>query len=299
MIVALVLFTSLVSGCLGGLNIPSQTLVTISGTVHDKTKSLEYIDVYLDDTAQRVGLTTGNNGVFSFEVPAGNYQLWAWKGSGVGKRNGAAIARQTVDAGDDVVVEGPLRITNEDLHDIHVRTHHSSGHTHIYITLEPTDFSVSYGPSVNVLREELDPEFMESGSGYPFFKAIPEEPIIGDYSFAKLTFDSDRPDIYAPVFFMELPTIISPKDNANVSVPFTIEWNEVEGASDYALYATNPDDWESYSSIFAIFDTRYEINQMLYSKPHEIWVQAFQTDAQLSLIAESMSPITVSPEGNR
>lgn len=293
LIVALVVFSLLVTGCLGDVDKPGHTIVTISGTVQDETRSLEFIDVYLDDRSQRVDLTSDHKGDFVFQVPAGDYQLWAWKGARVSDKNGAATTPQKVRAKGDVATE--LRITETNLHDIHIRTHHTPGHTHIYLTLEPTDFTVAYGTSTKDLREKLNPVVEESMSG-PFFKVIPEEPVIGDYSFAKLTFGPDRPAIYAPIFFLELPTITAPKNNASVSAPFTITWGEVTGASDYALYASDPDNAEQYTSIPGISDTSYKVDEAFYATPHDIWLQAFRFDPEWNLLAESMYPVTVIPE---
>ncbi len=293
LIVALVVFSLLVTGCLGDVDKPGHTIVTISGTVRDETGSLEYIDVYLDDRSQRVDLTSDHKGDFVFQVPAGDYQLWAWKGASVGASNGAAIVPQKVHAKGNMVTD--LSITEANLHDIHIRTHHSPGHTHIYITLEPTDFDVSYGTSTTHLKEELNPVEEESAFGQ-FYKVIPENPVFGDYSFVKLTFGPDRPDIYAPIFFMELPTITSPANNASVATSFTIAWEDVVGANSYAIYAFDPDNAEAYRSISSISETSYTINEVFYTKAHDIWVQAFKFDGW-DLLAESMYPVTVIPEG--
>lgn len=282
MIAAIVLLASLTTGCIGGLGNSSTTPITISGIIVDQTKTLDYIDIYLNDTFQTVHFNDKNEGTFTFEVPAGSYQLWAWKGA-EGDKDGAAIAKP-VYANKDMTEE--LEITSEDLHQLSFYTHNS---TEQQLNLLFKDVSsVSYGASLNKLQTQH--HLIETEHGYAV-NVI--NPVVGTESFMKLEFASKRPDIYVPVFFMELPKVTAEMNETTV----TLKWHEVEKARDYKVVKFNPS-LDNFGVPGAIQNTEFEIElERLLAGKNDIWVQAFKWKNG-QFLAESMTSIKVFVEAD-
>ncbi len=280
LLLGLIVAAVLTAGCVGSLP-RSGSKVTISGTIIDETNSLPFIDLYLDDTGKRVSLS-GGQAAFSFTVPAGSYELWAWK-TGTG-----AVAPIQVQAHKDTVVD--LEISPENLTEFDLfYTHHAPGTAEFYLSKLGEEFTALYGPSLNNLREELTPEELTKS-----WRVVPNKPVIGGESFLKIQFHSDRPDLYVPVFFLEQPVIASPQNGAAVSSPFTITWEPVPGADNYTVtvfeYGTDFPPSERVTKAAS-----YTLDEELSPGTYEVWVTAFKwLDGGLS--AESMAQILIELE---
>ena len=287
MIVTIVLLASLTTGCIGGLGNSSTTPITISGIIVDQTKTLDYIDVYLNDTFQTVRFNDKNEGTFTFEVPAGNYQLWAWKGAEWGK-DGVAIAKQ-VYANKDMTEE--LEVNTEHLHQLRIYTHNDPDVKQINISNLDEKPSVSYGPSVDALQKQHVQTIVHN-DGDESYSINLQNVVIGKHSFIKLDFAGKRQTMCVPVFFMELPEVTAEINKEKV----TLEWLKVEEATEYKVAKFNPHD--DFDIPGAIQDTEFEIElERLLAGKNDIWVQAFKWKNG-QFLAESMTSIKVFVEAD-